>query len=119
VSTGVPPGPEGALEALRRSWRPALLAYVGRGDESALVRAYELGRGALAAQVNLVDLLGVHHRLASALVLEVVVPQPLDGADLGTLLDRCAAFLQESVTPYAMAQLAYRELSTGPGAPAP
>jgi hypothetical protein len=115
--TGAPDGRDGALAALQQDWRPALLAYVGRGDESALVRAYELGRGALSAQVNLVDLLEVHHRVVSTLVREVVGRELPVGPDLGEVLDRCAAFLQESVTPYAMAQLAYRELSAGTGGP--
>ena len=60
--------------------------------------------------MNLVDLLEVHQAVASSLVREVIGARPPDEAQLGQVLDRCAAFLRESVTPYAMAQVAYRDL---------
>lgn len=109
-----------ALSTLEQDWRPALLAYVGRGQESALARAHDLGRDALAARITLIDVLAVHHRVTATLLRDTMRTTAAASTsaapaaeELSELLDRCADFLRESVTPYVMAQQAYRGVGSG------
>lgn len=92
---------------LRRDWRPALLAHLGRGEESGLNMAYQLGRGAVAADIGLLDLVGVHQTLVAELVGDPTA------SDIPALVASCDAFLLEALAPYEMTRQGYPAV-TGP-----
>ncbi len=51
------------LDALTRDYRTAFLRYLPRHEEAALTSGYELGRGAVAAGVSILDLARIHHEI--------------------------------------------------------
>ena len=101
MTSGVPgsSGPAGRdrLERLRRDYRPAFLAHLTRQGEAELRSAYELGRGAMADRVSMLDLVQVHHAVFVEVVLTVRDVEELPG-----MLDAAAAFLVEALAPYEM-----------------
>jgi hypothetical protein len=103
VTSAVPGPPSPAvserLERLRRDYKPAFLAHLSRQGEAELRSAYELGRGAMADQVSMLDLVQVHH----AVFVEVVLTAR-DVEELPGVLDAAAAFLVEALAPYEMTQ---------------
>jgi hypothetical protein len=50
-----------ALDVLTLDYRVAFLRYLPRQEETALAAAYELGRGALASGISILELAQVHH----------------------------------------------------------
>jgi len=98
------------VAALARSWRPALLSYVGRGEEEALLLAHGLGRTSVAGGIGVLELLAVHQEVAAGLVLEAATCPGVapDGSQtLEQVLRRCDAFVREAVVPYEMAWRGY------------
>jgi Phosphoserine phosphatase RsbU, N-terminal domain len=94
---------------LRRNYTPAFLAYLSRRDETGLRAAYELGRGAMAHGVSLLDLVQVHH----AVVLEVLVTVR-SAQELDDIARAAAAFLVESLASFEMAQRGFMEKAGDP-----
>jgi hypothetical protein len=94
------------IERLRRDYTPAFLAHLARRDEAGLRAAYELGRGALADGVSLLDVVQVHHRVFLDVVTDVRSVEDLPG-----LLEPAAAFLVEALAPFEMTR---RDLPPGP-----
>jgi light-regulated signal transduction histidine kinase (bacteriophytochrome) len=77
----------------------ALEAYVGGAGEAALAEAYELGRGALVAEVSVTDLATVHH----AALLRVL------GSDAAEhMIVRAGELLSEMMAPFEMTQRGFR-----------
>jgi signal transduction histidine kinase len=79
-------------------YRSAFGQYTQRGGESALGRAYELGRRAINEKKSLMEIASLHHQ---------VLRGRLAGADGGSrhqkLLAAAAEFLAETLSPYEMA----------------
>lgn len=92
------------LERLRRNYRPAFLAHLARRDEAGLRAAYELGRGALADDIGLLDLVQVHHGIFAEVATEV-----RDVRELPGVLEPAAAFLVEALAPFEMTRRSPRE----------
>lgn len=86
---------------LQRNYTPALMAHLTSRDESTLRAAYELGRGAIADGVSMLDLVHVHH----AVFLDVASTVREVG-ELADILDAAAAFLMEALAPFEMTQQA-------------
>jgi hypothetical protein len=82
---------------LQRNYTPALLAHLTYQNEVTLRAAYELGRGAIADGVSMLDLVHVHH----AVFLEVATTVRQVG-ELPEILQAAAAFLVESLAPFEM-----------------
>lgn len=96
------------IEALARSWRPALLGYVGHGREDALLLALDLGREAVARGIGLIDVVQVHQDMVAELLRDE------DPAAVSGLLQAADAFLREALAPYAMSHPGYPP-RRGPG----
>lgn len=90
------------LERLTRDYRVAFLRYLPRRSEAALHRAYELGRGAVADGVSLLDLARVHHE-----VLLEVLPSTA-AQDVPTTVAAASDFFGEVLATYEMTRLAMR-----------
>jgi signal transduction histidine kinase len=85
-------------------YRTALRDYAAGGGETALGRAYELGRRALAEQKSLVEMASLHHQVVLALVC---------GSDSEKrreeLLRTSGEFFAECVSPYEMARRGFQD----------
>jgi len=87
------------LESVRRDYTPAFLAHLNRRSEASLRSAYELGRAAMAAEVSMLDLVQIHHKVFLDVALTI-----RDLEELPEMLDAAAAFLVEALAPYEMTQ---------------
>jgi hypothetical protein len=83
-------------------YRAALAAYVDGPDEEGLIHAYDLGRRAVAAEMSLLELAGLHVQILRESAPEVGPARPK-----AALL--AMEFLTESLTTFDMAQWGYRE----------
>ena len=87
-----------------RDYRSALAQYLSHGDESALDRAYEIGRTFLHCRVSLVEISSIHHAELS----EILFKNPGRLQD-STLLDAAAEFLGNCLSPYEMAHRGFQD----------
>ena len=83
---------------LLRDYRAAFLRHLARREESALTTGYEIGRGALAGGLSLLDVVRVHHDV----LIEVLRDSPPDECPL--VADAASDFLLEVLGSYDMAQ---------------
>jgi signal transduction histidine kinase len=81
----------------------ALARQLSNAGESVLHRAYELGREALNAGFNILDIVRLHHDALGRLLTDTSVP------DVEASLERGAEFLAECMSPFEMTLLGYRE----------
>ncbi len=86
------------------NYQQALAAYVERGGEALLARAYELGREALAEGRSIPDLVGRHSR-----ALRAIVAAAGGRRDTGLLIDSATTFLAETLSPFEMTHRGYRD----------
>ena len=82
----------------------SLREYAAGGGESGLGMAYELGRRALTEQRSLVDLASLHHRAVLDLLQDAESEKRR-----AELLQSCAEFLAESLSPYEMAHRGFQD----------
>jgi hypothetical protein len=94
---------------LLRDYRVGFLRYVTRHEESALHAGYQLGRAALEARFNLLEVVRVHHDV----LIEVLRDSPAEEAP--ELAAAASDFLLEVLASYDMSQ---RALPPGPDSPA-
>ncbi len=92
------------LESPDSDYREALAAYVERGGEALLARAYELGRNALTEGRSIPELVGVHCR-----ALRVIVSDTGTGREPVLLMESAATFLAETLSPFEMTHRGYRD----------
>src|ERR1700682_4175900 len=86
------------------SYQQALSAYVERGGETLLARAYELGRDALADGRSIPDLVGLPRPGLRG------IRAAADGRrDTGLLIDSATTFLAEMLSPFEMTHRGYRD----------
>src|SRR5204862_7373926 len=90
-------------ESSDRNYQQALSAYVERGGEALLARAYDFGREALAQGRSIPELVGLHSRALRAIV--AAADRRRDGA---SLIDPAAAFLAGTLSPFAITPRRYR-----------
>ena len=92
-----------AQNELRRSYAAGLQAYLRESNERTLRAAYELGRDAVARELDVLDLALVHHEaLAAAL-------GAADAEDLGRITRSAGEFLLDSLSAFEMIRRAYTE----------
>ena len=96
-------------EDLLRDYRVAFLRYLTRREEPALHAGYQLGRAALEARFNLLEVVRVHHDV----LIEVLLDSREDEAP--ELAAAASDFLLEVLASYDMTQ---RGLPPAPGEPA-
>ncbi len=88
---------------LSRQLRGLLTEHLEHGGEKTLERAYELGRTALDAGIGLLEMTALHHEAMSALL------QDGGSGRLPEVLEASQALLVESLSPYEMTQMTFRE----------
>jgi signal transduction histidine kinase len=91
-------------ELLIDRYRSSLLGYLAGRNETALVHAYELGRSAMEHQMGLLDVIAVHQRVLTGVLLDQADPIAATRATEGA-----AEFLAECLGPYEMAMRGYQE----------
>ncbi|VVB90166.1 Methanogenesis regulatory histidine kinase FilI [uncultured archaeon] len=96
-----------ALDELEKQYSSALQDYlVGRG-ETALERAYELGRRAIADRLGILDMAIVHQR-----ALVRVLPCTLTPQESSETIKKAAQFFAESMAPFEMTFRGFQESIT-------
>jgi GAF domain-containing protein len=93
-----------APEDFARRYAAALEAATGESGEAALHAAYELGRGAVNAELSVLDLAAVHHDALLARVRAAAGPEELERA-----VRTAGDFFLESLSAYEMLQRVLRE----------
>ena len=93
---------------LLRDYRVAFLRHLTRHEESALHAGYELGRAALEARFNLLELVRVHHDV----LIEVLRGSPPEEAP--ELAAAASDFLLEVLASYDMTQRVLPPAPEGP-----
>jgi len=94
-------GPDSGYPA---RYAAALGDFLAGGGESALERAHELGREALAAELGILDMVAIH--LEAALEVQPHGEDPLTGKARAAALQ---AFLYESLGPFEMTHRGFRD----------
>jgi signal transduction histidine kinase len=94
METGIP---------LESEYRSALQAYLEGAGETALQRAYELGRRAISSGVGVLELATLHHQAIVALL------QRATPSEQARYLTEASAFFVESLSPFEMAYSGYQE----------
>jgi sigma-B regulation protein RsbU (phosphoserine phosphatase) len=84
-----------------------LRSYLAGGGESALLRAYNLGRKAIAKQASLLALTAIHHKALARLWPQLVAPP--EGVSLAV---RMEALFQEVLAPFEMVLRGYDKAMT-------
>jgi Phosphoserine phosphatase RsbU, N-terminal domain len=87
---------------LLRDYRAAFLRHLARREESVLNAGYEIGRGALAGGLSLLEVVRVHHDV----LIEVLRDSPTDEGPL--VADAASDFLLEVLGSYDMAQRGFQ-----------
>ena len=87
------------VAALKRDYRPRLLAYLTNLDEAGLTAAYDLGRRAMDRELGLLDLVRAHNE-----VYVEVVSSARHLAEAQELARAASAFLFEALAPFEMTQ---------------
>lgn len=90
--------------AFAASYESALLAHLSDPGEETLSEAYELGRGALCAEMSVLDVAAAHH----SSLLEALRREP-DRRRLPSMSTDAAAFFIESLSSYEVIQRGLRE----------
>ncbi len=91
------------LDDLTRNYRVAFLRYLPRREEAALTSGYQLGRGAVADGLSILELARVHHEV----LLEVL--RDTAEKDLTRVATAASEFFREVLATYDMTQRAFLE----------
>ena len=92
-------------DRMAQDYRTAFLRYLPHRSEAAVTAGYELGRQAATNGAGLLDLVQVHHRILT----EVLVERP---AEVREVTEAAADFLSEVLSTFDMA---HRVLHHPPG----
>ena len=93
-----------SLEELRNQYPSALREYCHGGGEAALLRAYQLGRGAVAAGASALEVGAIHQEaLVSALV------ETLALAESAPIARRATEFFAECLAPFELTRRGFQE----------
>jgi hypothetical protein len=97
-------------EDLAKDYRVAFLHYLSRQEEAALHRGYELGRGAFADGVSVLDLARMHHDV----LLDVLRDTRAD--ELPGAAAAASEFFLAVLSTFDLAQRAFLDRLAGAGA---
>jgi signal transduction histidine kinase len=98
---------DAAVSDAAAAYPASLRDYLGGAGESALQRAYQIGRQALEAGTGLVAIADIHHEC-----LRTLMTQELPNGERDRILTRAAQFFAECVSPYEMTYGGFREANT-------
>jgi serine phosphatase RsbU (regulator of sigma subunit)/anti-sigma regulatory factor (Ser/Thr protein kinase) len=91
------------LDAFRSGYAAAFRGYLAGGGETGLESAYELGREAVAGELSLLDLAGIHHEVLA----DCLASAPKD--ELERVARAGTDFFQESLSTFEMIQRGFGE----------
>ncbi len=94
------------MQARSRDYRQALEDYLAGSGETASLRAYELGRQAIADGVGLMDLAGVHQEALAIALLRTLSPE-----ESARVARAAADFFGEALSPFEMTQRGFQEMN--------
>ncbi len=95
------------LDELEKQYTSALHDYFAEEEETALERAYELGRKAMADGLGMLDLAAVHHRALVTILQRTPVRQ-----ESAEVLKKAAQFFAECMAPFEMTYRGFQESIT-------
>jgi hypothetical protein len=84
-------------ERLAQDYRTAFLRYLPHRSEAAVTAGYELGRQAATGRAGLLDLVRVHHRILTEVLVEQPPPDPSE------VTAAACDFLSEVLSTFDMA----------------
>jgi signal transduction histidine kinase len=93
-----------AVRALTEEYTLALREFLKGGGEVGLLRAYELGRRALAEQLGVLEMAALHQEAFVAALLQVLAPE-----ESRSLAQRASEFFAESLAPFEMTSRGVQE----------
>ena len=94
-------------DELAEQYRRALRDYLDDAGETALARAYELGRNAVVDGLGVLEMTALHHEALRASVLRLAAFE-----DRAKAAEAAQRFLMESLSPFEMTHRAFREVNT-------
>jgi PAS domain S-box-containing protein len=94
----------GASRQWIEQYTVALRDYLTGGGETALLRAYELGRSAVAEELNVLEMVAIHQEALMAILLS-----RLETEESARVAQRAADLLAESLAPFELAQRSSQE----------
>src|SRR3990172_8259336 len=89
------------IEQLALAYTSALETYLAESGENALRQAYELGRGALRANLGILDMTEVHHQAVKT-ALQNIPPGQSDQQ-----IKNAMTFFEESLSPFEITHRGY------------
>ena len=92
-----------ALDERGSEYRQALADYLAGAGEEALLRAYDIGRRAMAAGIGLLEVVGMHHDVLRQSLAR------LPAEEREVTMRAAESFLIESLSPYEMSQQSVSE----------
>jgi len=93
-----------AFEELADQYPVALREYCRGGGEAALLRAYQIGRHAVAAGVGVLEMAAVHEEALVALLLDMIALE-----ETARLAKRASEFFAECMAPFELTRRGYQE----------
>lgn len=87
-----------------KQYTEVLQDYLTGSGEAALLRAYELGRSAVAQQLNVLEMVAIHQEALMAILLGKLATE-----ESARLTQRAADLLTESLAPFELAQRSSQE----------
>ena len=94
-------------DELAEQYRRALRDYLDDAGETALARAYELGRNAVVDGLGVLEMAALHHEALRASVLRLAAFE-----ERAKAADAAQRFLMESLSPFEMTHRAFREVNS-------
>ncbi len=93
------------IHQLSDAYRRALHDHLAGGGETALRRAYDLGRRAMADGIGLLELVALHHEV----LLRELVTHTQGAHRVAERIEAAKAFLLECLSPYEIAYRSFRD----------
>lgn len=93
-----------AVHQWKKQYTEVLQDYLTNGGEAALLRAYELGRSAVAEKLNVLEMVAVHQEALMAVLLGRLATE-----ESTRITQRAADLLSESLAPFELAHRSSQE----------
>jgi signal transduction histidine kinase len=91
-------------QELTTEYAAALVDYLVDGGEAALLRAYQLGRHALACGLGVLEVAALHQEALVTALLRMLAPE-----ESGQTVRRASEFFAESLAPFEMTRRGFQE----------
>ena len=88
-----------AIQELTEEYTAALREYLEGGGEAALLRAYQVGRGALGEGLGVLEVAALHQEALVAVLLAMLAPK-----ENAQTTRRASEFFGETLAPFEMTQ---------------